>query len=50
MFLIEQHGMVRAICPLAFLRPAVLLNDIKTRALQESATTAAERLPKERRH
>jgi hypothetical protein len=50
MFLIEQHGLVRAISPLEFLQPAVLRHDIKTRALQASATTTAERLPKERRH
>jgi hypothetical protein len=33
MCLFEQQGLVRAICPLAVLQPAVLLKDIKTRAL-----------------
>jgi cytochrome oxidase Cu insertion factor (SCO1/SenC/PrrC family) len=43
LFLIDRHGIVREIYSLAYLQPQVMLNDIKTLALEESAGLAAVR-------
>jgi len=43
MFLIDREGVVREIYSLAYLQPPVMLNDIKTLALEESANLAAGR-------
>lgn len=40
LFLIDRHGIVREIYSLAYLQPQVMLNDIKTLALDESAVAA----------
>jgi cytochrome oxidase Cu insertion factor (SCO1/SenC/PrrC family) len=43
LFLIDRHGIVREIYSLAYLQPQVMLNDIKTLALDESAGLRAVR-------
>jgi cytochrome oxidase Cu insertion factor (SCO1/SenC/PrrC family) len=43
LFLIDRHGIVREIYSLAFLQPQVMLNDIKTLALEENTGLAAVR-------
>jgi cytochrome oxidase Cu insertion factor (SCO1/SenC/PrrC family) len=43
LFLIDRHGIVREIYSLAYLQPQVMLNDIKTLALDESAGFSAVR-------
>lgn len=43
LFLIDRHGIVREIYSLAFLQPQVMLNDIKTLALDEGAGLTAVR-------
>ena len=43
LFLIDGHGIVREIYSLAYLQPQVMLNDIKTLALDESAGLATAR-------
>jgi len=43
LFLIDRHGIVREIYSLAFLQPQMMLNDIKTLALEESAGLTAVR-------
>ena len=43
LFLIDRHGIVREIYSLAYLQPQVMLNDIKTLALDEGAGFAAVR-------
>jgi protein SCO1/2 len=43
MFLIDHTGMVREIYTLAFLQPAVILNDIRTLDLEEKAQAAGTR-------
>ena len=43
MFLIDRHGIVREIYSLAYLQQPVMLNDIKTLALEDRATVAAAR-------
>jgi protein SCO1 len=50
MFLIDRRGMVREIYSLAYLQPAVLLNDIKTLALEEHSTAVAQQAQQEMRH
>jgi cytochrome oxidase Cu insertion factor (SCO1/SenC/PrrC family) len=42
MFLIDRDGVVREIYSLAYLQPQVMLNDIKTLALEERESLAAE--------
>lgn len=37
MFLIDRHGVIREIHTLAYLQPAVILNDIRTLFLEEGA-------------
>ena len=39
-FLIDPHGMVREIYTLAFLQPEVILNDIRTLAMEPATVTA----------
>jgi cytochrome oxidase Cu insertion factor (SCO1/SenC/PrrC family) len=41
LFLIDRNGTVREIYSLAYLQPQVMLNDIKTLALDEGAALAA---------
>jgi len=43
LFLIDRHGVVREIYSLAYLQPQVMLNDIKTLAMDESAGLTAVR-------
>jgi cytochrome oxidase Cu insertion factor (SCO1/SenC/PrrC family) len=43
LFLIDRHGIVREIYSLAYLQPQVMLNDIKTLALDESVGVATAR-------
>jgi cytochrome oxidase Cu insertion factor (SCO1/SenC/PrrC family) len=43
LFLIDRHGIVREIYSLAFVHPQVMLNDIRTLALEEAASVASSR-------
>ncbi len=43
LFLIDRNGIVREIYSLAYLQPQVMLNDIKTLALEETREFAAVR-------
>lgn len=46
LFLIDRHGIVREIYSLAYLQPQVMLNDIKTLALDDSAPRSGSRTPR----
>jgi hypothetical protein len=41
LFLIDRRGIVREIYSLAFVQPQVMLNDIKTLALEERSAISA---------
>jgi hypothetical protein len=43
MFLIDPHGMIREIYSLAYLQQPVMLNDMRTLALENRSTAARSR-------